>query len=215
MKRARTASERGYTLVEVSVAASLMGLLVVVTSIAIGTSITVSHAVDARASENITVTRFTEAFVSNVVLANPLESIASNQVVMQVTRGQICERHTYKAMTDEDGITRQINHDVQEITVGVGGSCANIDQRAWAGVLPTVVDNRRDIGGLAGPAGEPTFSYYTVGGARIDLSDPSASLAHACQVARVAISLPMQRVDGVETVIVKATPRVASMGPSC
>jgi hypothetical protein len=223
--RAARAGDGGYSLAEVTVAATIMGALAVIMSVAIGAAMRVSATFDHRAVDAVSVSRMLDGLTGNIVLADPIENVSGDMLVMQVQRGGTCERHTYYVMRNATG-PYSLSHKVQEIPVNAGATCADLDPSVWTRTglsdIGRYRTDRLELEGMtASPTSTPIFTYYSVGGARMRVPGdagytPLTDLAGACQVARVSVTLPIAQPDGtVHVISTDAAPRAASLGRRC
>lgn len=224
--RAALRGDGGYSLAEVTVATTIMASLAAIASVSIGTALTLSAQFDSRAVNSVATAAALEGITSNIALASPIESVASNQIVLQVARNGNCERHTYYTMADTNAVPRSLSHKVQEIPLAVGATCANLEPSVWTRTGATEIGrvrvDRMEVDKLGvNPNGTPVFSYYSLGGARLRVPGDagyvaSRDLAAACLVGRVSVALPMQQPDGTVRVIqTDITPRSAAVSQTC
>jgi hypothetical protein len=212
--------DKGYSMAEILVATVIAGVIAGVTSVAIGTGLRMSATIDQRAINQVLTSRVIEGITSNITLANPIEGVARDSIVLVVGRNVVCEKHRYYVKYDQDGVPYSLHHEVQQVPIVLGTNCRNLRVEAWENA--DIAIDRTEIEGLyfEDPT-QPVFSYYTLGGSKIRVpGDPGYSaltdMAMACMISKVSITLPIKDGEGdVKVVKTEAAPRASSMGALC
>jgi len=214
--------DKGYSMAEILVATIIAGVIAAVTSVAIGTGLRMSAAIDQRAINQVLTSRVIEGITSNITLANPIEGVARDSIVLVVGRDVVCEKHRYYVKSDEDGKPYSLHHEVKQVPITLGTNCRNLNQTAWDEA--EVAIDRTEIEGLFFEdenEDKPVFSYYTLGGSQIRVpGDPgynaATDMAMACMISKVSITIPIKDGEGdVKVVETEAAPRASSMGALC
>lgn len=188
-RTSHSASEAGFTVIEVVIAAAMSLVLGVAIVTIVASSMEMTATMQANGSVSARAEAALTAFARVARDADKVVTATADTLVVNYRTQNRCERHTYQLVADPDRPARRaLQHQILAFTVQGTTTCANVDPSLTSGQTPQT--QRVELADLSP---ESRFDYYANTGQRTlrlgdDGFNPAENLP-ACQLGSVQLTV--------------------------